>query len=187
LALSKSQSPTSTGFPFHSASLRLNSFQGGSSPLGQLRLHLSELAQSSGACYLILTLGCPIYATSGKLSLTTKPHFLWITEFPLFTRSDGDKEFLAGGRWSSTHHPFTAPMWQDIEALYRGDVEGVRSSHSAEWHAFISPILGIRFADSITIWFSTGSRSEAVPFESTMLPCRTTFSPMFSRLVPNPN
>ncbi|KAJ7368073.1 tRNA synthetases class II-domain-containing protein [Mycena albidolilacea] len=86
--------------------------RGGSSPLGQLRLHLSELAQSSG-----------------KLSLTTKPHFLWITEFPLFTRSDGDKEFLARGRWSSTHHPFTAPMWQDIEALYRGDIENVRGQH----------------------------------------------------------
>ncbi|KAF7352982.1 AA-TRNA-LIGASE-II domain-containing protein [Mycena venus] len=86
--------------------------RGGSSPLGQLRLHLSELAQSSG-----------------KLSLTTKPHFLWITEFPLFTRSDGDKEFLARGRWSSTHHPFTAPMWQDVEAMYRGDVEGVRGQH----------------------------------------------------------
>ncbi|KAF7355121.1 AA-TRNA-LIGASE-II domain-containing protein [Mycena sanguinolenta] len=86
--------------------------RGGSSPLGQLRIHLSELAQSSG-----------------KLSLTTKPHFLWITEFPLFTRSDGDKEFLAQGRWSSTHHPFTAPMWQDIEAMYRGDIEGVRGQH----------------------------------------------------------
>jgi len=86
--------------------------RGGSSPLGELRLHLSELAQSSG-----------------KLSLTTKPHFLWITEFPLFTRSDGDKEFLAKGRWSSTHHPFTAPMWQDIDAMYRGDVEGVRGQH----------------------------------------------------------
>ncbi|KAJ6599291.1 hypothetical protein DFH09DRAFT_1243695 [Mycena vulgaris] len=86
--------------------------RGGSSPLGQVRLQLSEIAQSSG-----------------KLSLTTKPHFLWITEFPLFTRSDGDKEFLARGRWSSTHHPFTAPMWQDIEALYSGNVEGVRGQH----------------------------------------------------------
>ncbi|KAJ7228879.1 tRNA synthetases class II-domain-containing protein [Mycena pura] len=86
--------------------------QGGSSPLGQLRLQLSELAQSSG-----------------KLSLTAKPHFLWITEFPLFTRSDRDKDLLARGRWSSTHHPFTAPMWQDIEALYSGDVERVRGQH----------------------------------------------------------
>ncbi|KAJ6629211.1 hypothetical protein B0H10DRAFT_2160656 [Mycena sp. CBHHK59/15] len=86
--------------------------KGGSSPLGQLRLHLAELAQSSGA-----------------LRLTTKPHFLWITEFPLFTRSDGDKEFLAQGRWSSSHHPFTAPMWQDIEALYGGNVEAVRGQH----------------------------------------------------------
>ncbi|KAJ7283865.1 hypothetical protein C8J57DRAFT_1677364 [Mycena rebaudengoi] len=86
--------------------------KGGSSPLGQLRLQLAELAQSSA-----------------KLSLTTKPHFLWITEFPLFTRSDGDKEFLAQGRWSSSHHPFTAPMWQDIDALYSGNIEGVRGQH----------------------------------------------------------
>ncbi|KAJ7667786.1 tRNA synthetases class II-domain-containing protein [Mycena polygramma] len=74
--------------------------RGGSSPLGQLRLQLSELAQSSG-----------------KLSLTTKPHFLWITEVSRM------------GRWSSSHHPFTAPMWQDIEALYNGEVEGVRGQH----------------------------------------------------------
>ncbi|KAJ7047588.1 tRNA synthetases class II-domain-containing protein [Mycena alexandri] len=95
--------------------------RGGSSPLGQLRMQLCELAQAAG-----------------KLSLTTKPHFLWITEFPLFTRSDGDKEFLARGRWSSTHHPFTAPMWQDIEALYSGDVAGVR--------LFFTSRIGIHFA-----------------------------------------
>ncbi|KAF7313620.1 AA-TRNA-LIGASE-II domain-containing protein [Mycena chlorophos] len=86
--------------------------RGSSSPLGQVRLHLSELAQASG-----------------KLSLTSAPHFLWITEFPLFTRSDADKDLLAHGRWSSTHHPFTAPMWQDIEALYSGQVDGVRGQH----------------------------------------------------------
>ncbi|KAF7301463.1 hypothetical protein MIND_00711700 [Mycena indigotica] len=86
--------------------------RGGSSPLGQLRLHLSNLAQAAG-----------------KLTLPTDPHFLWVTEFPLFTRSDADKDFLAHGRWSSTHHPFTAPMWQDIEALYSGQVETVRGQH----------------------------------------------------------
>lgn len=55
------------------------------------------------------------------------PHFLWVTEFPLFTRSDPDKDFLARGRWTSTHHPFTAPMWQDIQALYEGHIDQVRT------------------------------------------------------------
>lgn len=50
-----------------------------------------------------------------------------MTEFPLFTRADADKDFLAHGRWSSSHHPFTAPMWEDVEALYDGRVEQVRA------------------------------------------------------------
>lgn len=43
--------------------------------------------------------------------------FLWVTEFPLFTRADEDKDFLAHGRWSSSHHPFTAPMVEDLALL----------------------------------------------------------------------
>lgn len=61
----------------------------------------------------------------GDFTITRDPHFLWITEFPLFTHADEDKDHLAKGRWSSSHHPFTAPMWQDIEAMYRGDIEKV--------------------------------------------------------------
>ncbi len=49
-----------------------------------------------------------------------------MTEFPLFTRADEDKDFLAHGRWSSSHHPFTAPMWEDIEKMHAGQVEEVR-------------------------------------------------------------
>jgi len=66
---------------------------------------------------------------TGKVALPEAPHFLWITEFPLFTRSDSDKDFLAKGRYSSSHHPFTAPMWQDIKALYEGEVDSVRGQH----------------------------------------------------------
>lgn len=62
----------------------------------------------------------------GDLVLSTEPHFLWVTEFPLFTRADPDKEFLAHGRWSSSHHPFTAPMWEDIEKMYDGRIAEVR-------------------------------------------------------------
>jgi aspartyl-tRNA synthetase len=47
--------------------------------------------------------------------------FLWVTEFPLFTRADEDKEFLASGRWSSSHHPFTAPMVEDLHLIGQGN------------------------------------------------------------------
>jgi aspartyl-tRNA synthetase len=66
---------------------------------------------------------------AGALVLPKDPHFLWITEFPLFTRSDEDKEFMAKGRWSSSHHPFTAPMYEDMENLKNGKVELVRGQH----------------------------------------------------------
>lgn len=67
----------------------------------------------------------PANLSLGDFKLTETPHFLWVTEFPLFTRSDDDKEFLARGRWSSSHHPFTAPMWEDVGALYDGRIESV--------------------------------------------------------------
>ncbi|KAF7985215.1 hypothetical protein HWV62_7846 [Athelia sp. TMB] len=86
--------------------------EGGSTKLGRTRLRLAELAQ-----------------LRGDYVPTETPHFLWVTEFPLFTRADEDKEFLAHGRWSSSHHPFTAPMWQDIEAMYNGDIAKVRGQH----------------------------------------------------------
>ncbi|GLB33583.1 putative tRNA synthetases class II (D, K and N) [Lyophyllum shimeji] len=92
--------------------VRPRSPKGGSTALGSIRLRLLEIAQSRG-----------------EFTVTKDPHFLWITEFPLFTQADADKDFLARGRWSSSHHPFTAPMWQDIEAMYRGNIESVRGQH----------------------------------------------------------
>ncbi|KAH9963187.1 tRNA synthetases class II-domain-containing protein [Russula dissimulans] len=86
--------------------------EGGSTPLGRQRLRLAEFAQSRGT-----------------YNPTRTPHFLWITEFPLFTRSDAEKDLLAKGRWSSTHHPFTAPVWQDVQALYDGRISEVRGQH----------------------------------------------------------
>ena len=65
------------------------------------------------------------------VKLSPEPKFLWVTEFPLFTHADEDKEFLAHGRWSSSHHPFTAPMREDIEKMYLGKVEEVRISRSS--------------------------------------------------------
>ncbi|EIM88250.1 uncharacterized protein STEHIDRAFT_120456, partial [Stereum hirsutum FP-91666 SS1] len=86
--------------------------EGGSTALGRQRLRVADLAQVTG------TYVPPI-----------SPCFLWITEFPLFTHADEDKDFLAKGRWSSSHHPFTAPMWEDIDKLYAGRVDEVRGQH----------------------------------------------------------
>ncbi|KZT26927.1 aspartyl-tRNA synthetase, partial [Neolentinus lepideus HHB14362 ss-1] len=83
-----------------------------STALGRIRLAIAELARDRGE-----------YTPTGE------PNFLWVTEFPLFTRADEDKEFLAHGRWSSSHHPFTAPMWQDVRAMYDGQIESVRGQH----------------------------------------------------------
>ncbi|KAF9782286.1 hypothetical protein BJ322DRAFT_210121 [Thelephora terrestris] len=87
--------------------------KGGSTSLGRLRLKLAHLAQERD-----------------ELVLPSTPHFLWVTEFPLFSCNDEDKEFLTRGRrWSSTHHPFTAPMYEDLPAFYAGDYGRVRGQH----------------------------------------------------------
>ncbi|KAH8106244.1 tRNA synthetases class II-domain-containing protein [Cristinia sonorae] len=86
--------------------------EGGSSSLGRLRLSISATAQQLE-----------------DVVLPSAPQFLWVTEFPLFTRADSDKDFLAQGRWSSSHHPFTAPMWQDIQKIYDGRISEVRGQH----------------------------------------------------------
>ena len=96
----------------HHQQLTSHTFQGGWTPLCRVRVALAEAAQRNGS-----------------LVLPDAPQFLWVTEFPLFTRADEDKEFLAHGRWSSSHHPFTAPMWEDIERMYTGQVEEVRGQH----------------------------------------------------------
>ncbi|TIB93763.1 aspartyl-tRNA synthetase [Wallemia mellicola] len=82
--------------------------EGGGTGLGALRLKLGE-----------------------QLGLLSNPDayaFVWIVEFPLFTRADEDKEFLSKGRWSSTHHPFTAPYAEDI-SLLEENVSLVRGQH----------------------------------------------------------
>jgi aspartyl-tRNA synthetase len=45
---------------------------------------------------------------------------LWITEFPSFEETDD-------GQWVPAHHPFTAPVPEDLERLVRGEHAGVRS------------------------------------------------------------
>jgi aspartyl-tRNA synthetase len=99
--------------------------QGGSTALGTLRLHLLEAAlnKSESSADMMSSVYNPAIE---DYIVPKNPHFLWVTEFPLFTRDDVDKDILAQGRWSSSHHPFTAPMWQDIEAMYNGQIDTVQ-------------------------------------------------------------
>lgn len=88
-------------------SLRPNPPEGGSTPLGDVR---KLLAASLSA--------------KGLVSLQDDV-FTWITEFPLFTLADDDKNVLSSlssssasrTRWQSSHHPFTAPVATDIPLL----------------------------------------------------------------------
>jgi aspartyl-tRNA synthetase len=61
----------------------------------------------------------------GQEKLTIDPHqfnFLWVIEFPLL---GFDRE---QNRWYSSHHPFTAPVKEDI-ALLKTDPKKVRGQH----------------------------------------------------------
>jgi aspartyl-tRNA synthetase len=123
----------------------LTTSKGGSTALGRLRLRLSELAQAHGGLSInYTTIDKKFSRYPGDFKPPEIPHFLWITEFPLFTRSD-----VAQGRWNSSHHPFTAPMWQDIEAMYGSRVEFVRVIGSAA--KLVTYLIIFRFVGSITI------------------------------------
>lgn len=102
------------------------------------------------------------------LAVSAKPHFLWIIEFPLFTLADPDKDFQAHGRWSATHHPFTAPVWEDLIDLKDGRVEKVSSTKCSETKfdehvaesSPLPPFVLSRSEDSTTTSSSTEWRSE---------------------------
>ncbi len=64
-----------------------------------------------------------VLKTQGKLVLDPKQfNFLWVIEFPLL---GFDREL---NRWYSSHHPFTAPVTEDIPLL-KADPKKVRGQH----------------------------------------------------------
>jgi aspartyl-tRNA synthetase len=74
--------------------------------LGKLRLYCADLLKSQG-----------------KLSIPAdRFDFLWVVDFPLLSF---DKE---KNRWYSSHHPFTAPVAEDIGFL-KTDPKKVRGQH----------------------------------------------------------
>ena len=74
--------------------------------LGKIRLYCAEVLK-----------------TQGKLVIDPKQfNFLWVIEFPLL---GFDREL---NRWYSSHHPFTAPVTEDIPLL-KTDPKKVRGQH----------------------------------------------------------
>jgi aspartyl-tRNA synthetase len=74
--------------------------------LGKIRLYCADLLK-----------------TQGKLAIPEGAfHFLWVIEFPLL---GFDRE---QNRWYSSHHPFTAPVAEDIPLL-SSDPKKVRGQH----------------------------------------------------------
>ncbi len=74
--------------------------------LGKIRLYCAEVLKSQG-----------------KLTIDpTRFDFMWVVEFPLLSF---DKEM---NRWYSSHHPFTAPVGEDIPLL-KTDPKKVRGQH----------------------------------------------------------
>lgn len=74
--------------------------------LGKIRLYCAEVLKSQG-----------------KLTIDpTRFDFMWVVEFPLLSF---DKEM---NRWYSSHHPFTAPVTEDIPLL-KTDPKKVRGQH----------------------------------------------------------
>ena len=74
--------------------------------LGKIRLYCADVLKAQG-------------------KLTIDPHrfdFLWVVDFPLLAF---DKEF---NRWYSSHHPFTAPVAEDVPLL-KQDPKKVRGQH----------------------------------------------------------
>jgi aspartyl-tRNA synthetase len=74
--------------------------------LGKIRIYCADVLKAQGALVL----------PSDQFD------FLWVVDFPLLSF---DKE---QNRWYSSHHPFTAPVAEDIELL-RTDPKRVRGQH----------------------------------------------------------
>ncbi|KAF9428842.1 hypothetical protein BGZ94_000790 [Podila epigama] len=82
---------------------------GGQTAMGKVRLELAALLQ-----------------TKGLLEVPSdKYNFLWIEGFPLFSP---DENSTHNNRLAATHHPFTAPVAEDLELLEHSP-EKVRGQH----------------------------------------------------------
>jgi aspartyl-tRNA synthetase len=83
-----------------------SSWETACSILGKVRLECAALLKKRG----LLSIPADVY------------HFLWVVDFPLMTRDETD------GRYVATHHPFTAPVPEDVELL-NTQPHAVRGQH----------------------------------------------------------
>lgn len=83
---------------------------GGSTMLGKLRIAIHKAALAQGL----------ITPDSGH-------HFLWVTDFPMFTANDGSEPGQEGDSgFSATHHPFTAPKTAaDVDMLLTNPLKAI--------------------------------------------------------------
>ncbi|KAJ1724994.1 aspartate--tRNA ligase msd1 [Coemansia erecta] len=73
----------------------------------------------------VRTLVSKLLQEKGQLDIPKDKYcFMWVEDFPLFTREVDD----ANGRLSATHHPFTAPVEKDLPLLYKSP-EKVHGQH----------------------------------------------------------
>lgn len=82
--------------------------------LGRLRSHIAPLLHSMG-----------------KLPELDEDryNFLWVVDFPLFSKKDADSQDInTGGELESEHHPFTAPHPDDAHFMF-DHPEKVRAQH----------------------------------------------------------
>ncbi|KAK3805492.1 MAG: tRNA synthetases class II-domain-containing protein [Benniella sp.] len=84
---------------------------GGQTLLGKVRLELASTLQSKGLLQIP----------------SSQYNFLWVEGFPLFSPGE-DGATTASDRLSATHHPFTAPVAEDLHLL-QSSPEKVRGQH----------------------------------------------------------
>jgi aspartyl-tRNA synthetase len=125
---------------------------GGSTILGKLRLAIHKAA-----------------VAEGLISPNSDHHYLWVTEFPMFTPNNGIDPGQGGtSGFSATHHPFTAPLTlEDVDLLLTDPLKakadhydlvvngveiggGSRRIHNAEMQKFV-------MRDIIKVWTLTPS------------------------------
>jgi aspartyl-tRNA synthetase len=112
---------------------------GGSTMLGKLRLAIHKAA-----------------VAEGLIGPDSDHHYLWVTEFPMFTpNNDTDPGQGGASGFSATHHPFTAPLSpEDVDLLLTDPLKakadhydlvvngvdlggGSRRIHNAEMQKFV--------------------------------------------------
>ncbi|KAF9179664.1 aspartyl-tRNA synthetase 2, mitochondrial, partial [Haplosporangium sp. Z 767] len=85
---------------------------GGQTILGKVRLELAAVLQSKGL------LSIP----------ASQFNFLWVEGFPLFSPHENEPMGTKSSRLTATHHPFTAPVAEDLHLLAH-QPEKVRGQH----------------------------------------------------------